>query len=840
MISCQYSAQRLYQSLILASPWSVIIVVALCCLALSPFAQNFRLDASSDSLVLENDSALAYYQKEVTKYGSSDYLIVSYSPHDDLFSDDVLRDLSLLRQRLLAIDEVDSLMSMLDVPLMQSPPVTLFELNFSPYYLLSEKVDRELAKQELVSSLLYRNLLVSDDFQTAALVVQLKANVPLNRAYQRRNELRNRAALNEDDRRELDDVTKEHQALQIAFQLRQEQLIKKVREVMAQHQDKAAMFLGGVPMIAADSIGFIRSDLLVFGTAAIIIIIAILALAFNQVSWVVIPLLVCAITGYIMVCLLGLLNWPVSVVSSNFLSLLLIITLSLNIHLVVRYRELHERNAVCLVYDLVKDTMYSKFVPCVFTASTTIVAFGSLLVSGIRPVIDFGWMMCLGVLCAFLVTFILFPAMVLVIKPQVIDREPKITTRILRFFSKALRLPTVKVVIAFSLVSIISAAGMGHLTVENRFIDYFKPETAISKGMHLIDQKLGGTTPLNIILDAPADFMSRQPSSIQTQQIVQTEDDDFDDFDIFDNVDAPQNLTATGYWFNQRGINLLSRIHSALENLPETGKVISLASSINAFSNLKGAGPLDNIDLGMMDEVLSVENRRRLFAPYLSADGNQLHINLRVFESHKGLDRNKLIDDIESMLINDFGLAPEQVHLSGMLVLYNNMLNSLFESQIMTLGMVFLAILVMFVLLFKNIKVALLALVPNVFTAVFVLGLMGLVGIPLDIMTITIAAISVGIAVDNSIHFMHRSREEFYLANDYPCALHNGAMSIGRAMYYTSLVITIGFMVLVFSNFVPTVYFGVLTGVAMVSALIGDLVLLPVLIRYFQPFGSST
>lgn len=829
-----------YQSLILNSPVRVIVVVLLLCVALFQYADNFRLDASSDSLVLENDKALEYYQKEVTKYGSSDYLILSYSPGGDLFGDVALTDLSDLRSKIASLDEVDSVMSILDVPLMESPPVTLFELNTSPRYLMSESTDRELAKKEYIENPIYKDLLVSADLQTTALIVQLKPDKELSRLYHRRNDLRNLAKKTRLDKSQSDElkrVSKEHQIKQVAFQRRQSELIENVRSIMQQHESKASLFLGGVPMIATDSIAFIRSDLFVFGAAALLTIVLILALAFNQLVWVAVPLITCAVTGYIMVCLLGLLNWPVSVVSSNFLSLLLIITLSLNIHLVVRYRELYYMNPSNSVYELIKNTMRSKFVPCVFTTSTTIVAFGSLLVSGIRPVIDFGWMMCLGVFVALVTTFIVFPALVLISKPTVVSRGPEITKKVLAFCAKALKVKSLNVIVGFTLVSLICLYGMSLLSVENRFIDYFKSNTAISQGMHLIDEKLGGTTPLDIIIDAPVGF-----SSVITKAPPQEDlgsdgvDDDFDEFSEFEDVGA-ENLTITSHWFNQQGVAKLEKIHAALEAIPETGKVTSLASTMSAFERLKNAKPVDNIDLAMMDEVLSEQNKALLFGPYMSEDGNQIRINLRVFESRKGLDRNQLIADIEKMLTQDFELEPSQVHLSGMVVLYNNMLNSLFESQIMTLGMVFLAILAMFILLFRNIKLAFIALVPNVFTAVFVLGLMGLIGIPLDIMTITIAAISVGIAVDDSIHFVHRSREEYHEVGDYQQALHNGAMSIGRAMYYTSVVITLGFMILVFSNFVPTVYFGVLTGVAMVSALIGDLVLLPVLMRRFKPLG---
>lgn len=845
----KHRLQDFYKAAVLENSYGVLIVIAILGLALTQYIGNFRLDASSDSLVLENDASLQYYQEVVSQYGNSDYLVLSYSPKADLFSDDVLSDLSILRESLLALDEVDSITSIVDVPLMQSPPLTLLEVNTSPIFLLSERANRELAKQEFKSSPLYRDLLVSEDLATTALIVQLKSDPELSAAYRQRNTLRNQSKTRQftpAEREQLESVTLDYQQRLISFQHRQAVLIEEVRKIMQSHQAKASLFLGGVPMIASDSIDYIQNDLIVFGGAALLVIVLILTIAFRQIIWVLVPLIVCAVTAYLMMCLLGLMNWPVSVVSSNFLSLLLIITLSLNIHLIVRYRELYAVDPTKSKQSLLAETMSSKFIPCLYTALTTIVAFASLLVSGIRPVIDFGWMMCIGIFVAMFTTFTLFPALLAIFKSSVKIRASEGDSTVLNFFARSIDAKAISIIAAFLLVSAFGIYGVTRLTVENRFIDYFKASTEIYQGMHLIDAKLGGTTPLDIILDAPKPLQS----AISEQPMPETSDssiidgegkdleEDVDDFDDFDEEYFDSDQTLPGYWFKAENLARLDKIHKALDAIPETGKVISLATPISVFNQLKGAKPIDDIDLAFIYQVLSDENKQRLLAPYMSADGEQVRINVRVFESDKNLDRNQLIADIQTMLTQDFGLDESQVHLSGMLVLYNNMLNSLFNSQIMTLGLVFLAIFVMFIVLFRNLKMAMVAIVPNLFAATFVLGLMGVLGIPLDLMTITIAAISVGIAVDDTIHYIHRFTDEYHVTRDYSKALHNSATSIGKAMYYTTLVITVGFMILVFSNFVPTVYFGMLTGVAMISALVGDLVLLPVLIKKVRPLQA--
>lgn len=878
--------ESLYDRIIFGHSKWVLLVFAVLLLYLAQFANDFRLDASSDALVLENDESLKYFREVVAQYDSSEVLIVTYSPNEDLFSEDVLQDIKLLRERLLTIDGTKSMISILDVPLIQSPPVTLAELNGSPQTLLDDKTDRALARQELRTGPLYRDLLISDDYSTTALVLSLNSDEQVQSLHSRREALRSQRAqapLSPELRAQLASVTKEHQVKAAAAQLRQAALIQKVRDTIDLHRDKATLFLGGLPMIVADSISFIEADVVVFGGAALLMIVLILAIAFRQLGWVVMPLISCAATGFITVCLLGLLNWPISVVSSNFLSLLLIITLSLNIHLIVRYRELAKLHPEYDQRQLLSQTVASKFIPCVYTSLTTIVAFASLIVSGIRPVIDFGWIMCLGIAVSLVTTFTLFPALSILMKPKAVAANRDMLSKVvLDLAQKAYNTRTAMSTL-FVLIFAAAAYGMANLTVENRFIDYFKPDTEIYQGMIQIDSKLGGTTPMDIILDAPDSFFAEQQArkKAKAEQALQqksnqpisqdfaeeddffdefeddvpanassvtseaSEDDFFDEFDDFDDEfddgaiaqskPSSGNIAVSSYWFNVDGVRKIKEIQTALEAMPATGKVLSLATSMSMFDLLEGAVEMDNIDLGFMHNVLSDDTKAILLDPYMSKDGNQLHINIRVFESSKGLDRNQLVADVRQMLIDDHGIADEQINISGMLVLYNNMLNSLFSSQILTLGTVFLVIFLMFIVLFRSIKMALITIIPNVFSAGVVLGIMGIFSIPLDLMTITIAAISVGIAVDNSIHFVHRFKHNYADNADYAVSIDSAKNNVGQAMLYTTLVITAGFLIMVFSNFVPTLYFGVLTAIAMVTALFANLVMLPMLIAKIKP-----
>lgn len=879
----------LYEGIVFKFWKTTLLIAVLLLVAVAQYAGNFRLDASSDTLVLENDSSLKYFREVVAKYNTAEILLVTYSPKPDagdLFSDVILDDLELLRGKLLELENTASIMSILDVPLTQSPPVTLAQLNGKQQTLRAPETDIAMAKIELRDSQLYRDLLLSDDYSTTAIIISLQTNPEVSALLDQRNALRalrGTEGWSAEQQQELERITLEHQSKAAAFQLQQDQYIKDIREVIDEHQAMATIFLGGLPMIVTDSIRYIEDDVAVFGLAALVVIIIILALAFRQLGWVVMPLAVCFTSGFLMVCLLGLLNWPISVVSSNFLSLLLIITLSLNIHLIVRYRELSKLHPEADQRTLLIQTIRSKFIACLYTALTTAVAFASLIVSGIRPVIDFGYIMCLGILVSMVCTFLLFPTLGLLMRKRTTAANRDALSKvILAGAESAYRQKSVATVLFIGAVTA-AAFGLANLTVENRFIDYFKSDTEIYQGMHEIDEKLGGTTPLNIIIDAPQSFFSEREAQAErrAKQLAAAQNSDtgaasdFDDFDDFDdsmaesesstdsgydddfeeslgrmadlgdadfddfettNKNSPDsNLAYSSYWYNEDGINKLKKIHDDLEDFDETGKVLSLATTMSLFENLKDSGPMDDIDLGFLYNVLSQEIKNTLLVPYLSADGNQTHISIRVFESHKGLNRNQLIADIRSMLVNEHGLADEQVKISGMLVLYNNMLNSLFESQILTLGTVFLAIMLMFWALFRSLKLALITIVPNLFSAGVVLGIMGLFSIPLDLMTITIAAITVGIAVDNAIHYVSRYRDERLASKTAAAAIDLAKNNVGQAMFYTTLTITAGFLIMVFSNFVPTMYFGILTALAMVTALVANLVMLPMLLAKFEP-----
>jgi predicted RND superfamily exporter protein len=823
-----------YDKLVLQHPGLALLGVALLLAFLGYHSSDFRLDASADSLVLENDQALRYYREARARYGSDDFLIVTYTPFGKLFDPTTLADLRKLRDELAALERVESVVSLLDVPLINSPPLTLAELGRGSHTYDSPGTDKALAQQEFVNSPLYRDLLISPDKTTTAVQVNLVRDKTYYKLLNERERLRDQRRQGELTQQEADslaEVSRRFEARSELLQQQQHDDIAAVRRIMDGHRTHATLYLGGVPMIAADSIDFIRHDLRVFGISVLCFLVIILAFAFHKPRWVLLPMLTCMAAGLAMVGFLGLVDWPVTVVSSNFISLMLIITLSLTIHLIIRYRELNVANPSAGQYSLVRETIRKMAIPCFYTAITTMVAFGSLLFSGIRPVIDFGWMMAIGIAAAFVLAFILFPATLMFLQPvpPTSTASHRLTAAITHFFATLIERHSKAVMAAFIVIVLLSIAGTTRLTVENRFIDYYKKSTEIYRGMELIDRKLGGTTPLDVILDAPESFLHPEKPP---------EEDLF--MDEFDQETAGSaGITGTSYWFNSYRLGEVAAIHDYLDSLPETGKVLSIITAVRMLKSLKDGKSIDNFFLSILYRRLPDNIRKTLFTPYLSPDGNQIRFSVRVFESDKSLRRAELLQKIHDHLIKEPDLDEAQVHLTGMLVLYNNMLQSLFRSQIMTIGVVFVAIMLMFLVLFRSLKMAVIAIIPNMVAAVQVLGLMGWLNIPLDIMTITIAAIVIGIAVDDTIHYIHRFTEEFRVDHDYWATVKRCHGSIGHAMYYTTMTITLGFAILALSSFIPTIYFGLLTGFSMLVALLADLALLPLLLVGFKPWGTD-
>ena len=850
----QNKISSFYQATIIKRPFAILAGLFVLTVIAILGMPNFKLDASADSLTLEHDTTIDYFREINQRYQRGDFLVVTYSPKADMFSDESINTLKNLRDDLAKVEGVQSVNSMIDVPLLYSPMRSLAEQQQSTRTLMTPDIDRAQAKQEFLTSPIYRNMLLSPDGKTTALLMNLDVNNHSIELVRKRDALRAKRdteSLSEEEKKELKQVTTEYLTLRTAAAATDSQRVETVRQIADKYRSHAEIFLGGVSMITSDMLTYIKSDLVIFGAVLIIFIILVLALIFRQWRFIILPLLTCLTSVALMLGWLSWIDWRLTVISSNFVALLLIMAFAFTIYVVVRYREIHAQHPDWEQADLVMATVRAMVEPCLFSALTTIVAFMSLVMSGIRPVIDFGWMMTIGLTVAFILSFVIVPAgLMLLPKGEPKDRGYK-SAKLTLPFSRIAEFHGGIVLAVTVFASVISIYGLSKLEVENRFIDYFHSDSEIYRGLSVIDKQLGGTATLEIILDAPK---SAEPVSINETPSEQEEDpfaeaeNATDDKAPAGESDDPFAESATdgkakpkrvnSYWFTMNGLDQIKQLHDYLESLPEVGKVQSLAITYQVAQDING-GKLNDFELGVMRNALSKDIQDIIIAPYLSDEKQQARITLRVKETTPNLRRAELVERIGQYAINDVKLQPEQVHFTGMLTLYNNMLASLFESQIKTIFVVFISIVLMMLMLFRSFSIALIAIFPNILAAGIVLGGMGLAGIPMDMMTTTIAAIVVGVGVDQSIQYIYRFKEEFAACGSYIESMHRSHASIGRAMFYSSATIVIGFSILALSQFIPSIYFGVLTSFAMFTAIIGTLTLLPKLILMFKPLGPE-
>ena len=789
-----------YQNIVLKNPKSIFVLLLITLLSFGYFSKDFRLDASSDTLLIEGDPDLEYLKEVTERYGSKEFLILTYSPNEGMVTESSINNLLSLKYKIQSLDWVHSVITLLDIPLLNNSEAPLQERLESFKTLKDEGVDTERGFKEILNSPVFRNFVISEDGKTSGIIVYIK-----------KDELKNIENKSVQEIEEYKDTLKK----------KNHENITQIREVIKSYGDVGKIYLGGIPMITDDMMSFIKSDIIVFGLGVLLFIIATLWFIFRKLIWIIVPISSCFFSVLIMTGLLGLLGWKVTVISSNFIALMLILTMAMNIHMSTRFLQLREDFPNLDNLKIITMTTSKMFWPIIYTVLTTICAFLSLVFSGIKPIIDFGWMMTLGLITSFIITFTLLPTLLSFMSNNKVKVKEDTDSKITSFFGKISINNKSIIFLVTGLVVALSIVGISKLEVENSFINYFNKNTEIYKGMKLIDEKLGGTTPLEVILKFPENIA-----------IESTEDDEFESWDDEGGKDDEK------YWFTKDKIEKIQNVHNYLDNLPAVGKVLSFSSIIEVATQLNNNKPLGTLEMGVLYSKIPESIKKDIIDPYISIKDNEARISLRIIDSQDGLRRNDLINQINYDLENKLKLNKEEFKLAGVLILFNNLLQSLFKSQILTLGLVMVGIFAMFMILFRNFKLSLIGVVPNFIAAFFILGIIGLLGIPLDMMTITIAAITIGIAVDNSIHYIYRFKEEFLKNKDYNKTLKVCHSTVGVAILNTSITIVFGFSILVFSKFIPTIYFGVFTGLAMLLAMISVLTLLPSLILISKPFGK--
>ena len=791
---------HLYQNTVLKNPKSIFILLIICLLSFGYFSKDFKLDASSDTLLIEGDPDLKYLREVTERYGSKEFLVLTYSPDEGMVSDSSVNNLLSLKYKIQSLDWVHSVITLLDIPLLNNSDDPLHKRLNNFKTLKDEGVDKERGFKEILNSPVFRNFIVSKDGNTSGIIVNIKKNILKDLENKTQKEI---------------DIYKD------TLKKQNHENILQIREIIDNYNNIGKIYLGGIPMIADDMMSFIKSDIVVFGLGVLLFIIATLWFVFRKLIWIIVPISSCFFSVLIMTGLLGLLGWKVTVISSNFIALMLILTMAMNIHMSTRFLQLRKDFPVSSNFEIISMTTEKMFWPIIYTVLTTVCAFLSLIFSSIKPIIDFGWMMTFGLITSFIITFTLLPTLLNFVSNNNVEIEENKDSKITNFFENV-SINHKNIIFALTgIVIILSVVGISRLEVENSFINYFKKNTEIYKGMKLIDEKLGGTTPLEIILKFP-----------NKEDLKTDEDDEFEDWD------DGQDQNNEKYWFTKDKIDKIDSIHNYLEGLPEVGKVLSFSSIIKVATQLNNNKPLDTLEMSVLYSKIPKNIKKDIIDPYISIENNEARISLRIIDSQEDLRRNDLIKKINYDLKNKLNLNEDEFKLAGVLILFNNLLQSLFKSQILTLGLVMIGIFAMFMVLFRNIKLSLIGIVPNFIAAFFILGIIGLLEIPLDMMTITIAAITIGIAVDNSIHYIYRFKEEFLKNKDYINTLKICHSTVGVAILNTSITIVFGFSILVFSNFIPTIYFGVFTGIAMLLAMISVLTLLPSLILISKPFGK--
>lgn len=809
----------------------IIVLVSMVALvaASSIYITNLNIDASPDSLMLESDPDLKYYREVHRQYGTDEYIIVGFKPIKAMLAQETIHYIEDISNQFKQINGIAGVTSLSSVPLLLQLKEDEKTGQTSFSNLLTKNVDLKKAEQEFTTSPIYVNNLISKDLSTTAIKVDIQKNKELVGLIEHKYELLEKQGSDPQNTQVLTELEELRNNIILERQVinqRYKEVLDSVRKILVTEADQGEFYLAGAPLIGNDMKEYVVKDIRTFGIAILGIMVVVLFLFFRKPAWIFLAL-ICAVLNVLLVAgLASLLGFQLTIISSNFVALLIIFSVTLSIHVIIRYQEIQAKYPNDSIEDKIRTTISQIITPCSYMVLTSAIAFFSLVVSDINPVITFGYIMILGLFCAFLLTFTVLPALIKLIKPKSRklekDKSADFLENILQVIVKHKKLTLTILVGMFAL----NILGISQLTVENRFIDYFKKSTDIYNGLELVDQELGGTVPLEIILEAGA---SEEELSDDSE-----EDEEFGDY-LTELEETQDDFTAKSYWYNRSGIKKINKVHQYLEDLPQIGKVLSLSSTEEVFRTINKGEPLEDFHLSLVYSKVPENIKNVLISPYVSTTGSQARVLARIKDSDHTLIRNDLLKKIKADLNAGFIKNGESVRLTGISVLYNNVLQSLFKSQILTLGTVFVAILIMLIILFRSVKLAIIGTLPNIFTALFILGCMGVFGIPLDIMTITIAAITIGIGVDYAIHYIHRYKKEYAESGDNYQAIHKSQTTVGKALYFTSITITLGFVVLILSNFVPSIYFGLLTSVAMLVSLFATFSIIPLLLSVMKP-----
>lgn len=786
------------------------------CILFGYYSTRLETDASSQSLLLENDKDLEIWREVSKRYETPNFLLIAYTPNGDLLGKNSLNKIRKIENELKNFEFVSNVMNITNVPLLQNKEQKITDLINHVPTLNDENIDINAARDEFLTSPFYASNLVSSDLKTTAIVINLVPNLDYDNLRIEVEKLKNIEKLSKEESKKLKNLEREFKNLRDKERVREHENLERIRGVVAKYStDGDKLFLGGMNMIADDMITFVKNDIVIYGASSFLLLIFCFWLFFRQVRFVLIPIVICATSVVFASGLFGFLGYEISVISSNYIALQLIITVSVSIHLIVGYREYATLRRHLSQNQLVYLTLRDRSKPCFFAIFTTIIGFFSLIFSNIKPVIMLGIMMSAGISISLIVAFVVFGAIMVLMDKIYIEHKFENSFNFTLWCAN-LAINHRKIIYFICFICLACGIyGISKLRVENSFIGYFKDDTAIHAGMIVVDRELGGTVPFDVVIKFRDKKEETKPSG-----------DEF--FDEFENEFKAKENDAQ-YWFSSERMRIIAKVDEFLKSREFVGNVSSLNTLLEVGKRLNNGKNLDDFMLSVMYNELPENYRKIVLSPYISIEENEAHFSVRTIDSDENLRRDEFLKSLNSDL--DRLLKDDNVDfsVSGVMVLYNNMLQSLTTSQFGTLGFTILALFFVFVILFRSVIYALIALIVNLIPLCLGFGIMGMCGISLDIMSVTIATISIGIGVDDVIHYIHRYRIERRTKASVEAILASHR-SIGYAMYYTSFAIILGFSVMMISNFWPTIYFGFLIDLIMALLLLGALVILPAVI----------
>ena len=801
----------------------LILIFLLILLSLSFYqGKKFQLDASADTLLVENDPDLNYLRSVNERYASEDFFVVTYSPKQPLNKSNI-KEFKKFVDEINNFKWVSKTISVLNSPLFESSDKPLIEKIKDIEYITSKNVDFNSAVKELKNSPVYKKLIINDDASVFGIVVYIKDNqeylsaLKVNKNFL---EKKQKNQLTSEDKIQFEKHSIYLEKLKKQRNKEYEDYNTEIRSHISKYKSQASINLSGIPMIVEDLINYVKKDIVIFGSGVFIFMLITLWIIFRDIKWVIFPLLSCLISIALMIGTLGYLNWKVTVISSNFISIMLVLTMEINIHYIQRYKQFQDLYPKKKETELTQLTADGIFQSILYGVFITIIGFLSFIFCDIRPVIDFGYMMSVGLIISMLVTMILLPSLIIQFKPKIAKQDKSKNSKFFRNLANFAI--NKKLLIIFSSTAILLASfyGSSKITVENSFINYFNKDTEIYKGMKLIDEKLGGTTPLEIIVKFK-DSSSKKDSG-----------DDFFETSSSDEF-------KDSYWFTNFRTGTITNIHQYLESLPEIGKVLSFYSVIQMGEKINDNKKLGSLEMAILYSKLPDDIKKNIVSPYISIENSEARFSVRVVDSNPNLNRKELLNKIQKHLEENIKLSKDDFKITGVFVLFNNQLQSLYKSQIQTLSFSYFGILIALFILFRSWMLSLIASAPDMVASMLILGSLGFLKIPLDMMTITIATIVMGIGTRAGIYYINRFKSEFAIHKDYKKTIRACHETVGKSIVIAALTIIFGFSILVLSNFNPTINFGILIGIAIFAALILSLTIMPLLLLITKPFKNG-